>query len=271
VVAVRGYSKGRRVIMVIAIETQVQGNVGEIRFAKPPYNYACPELLRRIADAVAAFDADPRVRATVLVAQGRAFCAGADLAGDESIAGDAGMDAIGGLYAQAERIFRRSKPMVAAVQGAAIGAGLGLALSADLRVAGPAARLSSNFVRLGFHPGFGLTCTLPRLLGAQRASWMMLSAERVKPADALAWGLVDRLADAGAERDVALKMAAEIAANAPLALLAVRATATAGLADEVTAAMRREHAEQSALRGTADYAEGVASVFERRDPNWLGR
>lgn len=260
--------------MTIAVETRVHGPVAEICFAKPPHNYACPELLLQIADALAACDADMAVRATVLVAQGKAFCAGADLAGDESIAGAAGMDAIGGLYVQAERIFRRAKPMVAAVQGAAIGAGLGLALTADFRVAGPSARLSSNFVRLGFHPGFGLTCTLPRLLGAQRATWMMLSAERVKPEDALAWGLVDRLAPAGQEREMALAMAAEIAANALLALLAllaVRATATAGLADDVAAAMRREHAEQSSLRPTLDYAEGVASVFERREAHWLGR
>lgn len=257
--------------MTIAIETDVHGVVGEIRFARPPHNFACPDLLRGIADALEAFDAEPQVRATVLVAQGKAFCAGADLAGDESIAGAAGMDAIGGLYTQATRLFRRAKPMVAAIHGAAIGAGLGLALSADFRVAGPGARLSSNFVRLGFHPGFGLTVTLPRLLGPQRAAWMMLSAERVKPADALAWGLVDRLAPAGEERATALAMAAEIAANAPLALLAVRATVTAGLADDVTAAMRREHAEQTALRATADYAEGVASVFERREANWTGR
>jgi enoyl-CoA hydratase/carnithine racemase len=257
--------------MTIEVETQVRDNLGEIVFAKPPHNFACPELLRQIADALERFDADAQVRCTVLSAKGKAFCAGADLAGDESIAGETGMDAIGGLYVQAERIFRRAKPMVAAVQGAAIGAGLGLALTADFRVAGPAARLSSNFVRLGFHPGFGLTCTLPRLLGPQRATWMMLSAERVKPQDALAWGLVDRLADEGEELAAARAMAAQIAANAPLALLAVRATATAGLADDVVAAMRREHAEQTALRPSLDYAEGVASVFERREAKWLGR
>jgi enoyl-CoA hydratase/carnithine racemase len=257
--------------MAISVQTQVHGHVGEIRFAKPPHNFACPELLRRIGDALDAFDADSQVRASVLVAEGKAFCAGADLAGDESIAGDSGMDAIGGLYVQAERIFRRAKPMVAAVQGAAIGAGLGLALTADFRVAGPGARLSSNFVRLGFHPGFALTCTLPRLIGVQRAAWMSLSAERVKPDDALAWGLVDRLVAQGDERDAALAMASEIAANAPLALLAVRKTVMTGLADEVVAAMRREHAAQTGLRPSADYAEGVASVFERREAIWQGR
>lgn len=256
--------------MAIEIETRVHGNVGEIRFAKPPHNFACPQLLREIADALDRFDEDAAVRCTVLSARGKAFCAGADLAGDESIAGDAGMDAIGGLYVQAERIFRRAKPMVAAIHGAAIGAGLGLALTADFRVAGPGARLSSNFVRLGFHPGFGLTCTLPRLLGPQRSAWMMLSAERVKPDRALDWGLVDRLAEEGQERETAMAMAAEIAANAPLALRAVRATVTAGLADDVAAAMRHEHAEQTALRPTADYVEGVASVFERREARWTG-
>lgn len=254
----------------IAVDVTRKGHVAEVRFSKPPFNYACPRLLARIADALEAIDADPDLRCSVLVADGKAFCAGADLAGDESIVGGDGMAAIGDLYAQAERLFRRRKPMVAAVQGAAIGAGLGLALTADFRVAGPGARFSSNFVRLGFHPGFGLTCTLPRLVGVQKATWLMLSAERMKPDDALACGLADRLAPAGEEAPAAHRMAAEIAENAPLALLAVRATMAGQLADEVVAAMRREHAQQSILKTTADYAEGVASVFERREARFIG-
>ena len=82
---------------------------------------------------------------------------------------------------------------------------------------------------------------------------------------------MDRLAEEGQERQVALEMAAQIAENAPLALLAVRKTAMGTLADDVAAAMRREHAEQTALRPTLDYVEGVASVFERRDAVWQGR
>jgi enoyl-CoA hydratase/carnithine racemase len=255
----------------ITVAVTSTGPVAEVRFARPPLNYASPALLERIADALDVVDADPGLRCSVLVAQGKAFCAGADLAGDASITGGDGMAAIGQLYVQAERLFRRRKPMVAAVHGAAIGAGLGLALTADFRVAGPGARFSSNFVRLGFHPGFALTCTLPRLVGVQKANWLMLSAERMKPHDALACGLVDALAEAGDEVAQAHRMAAQIAANAPLALLAVRATMTAGLADAAVAAMRREHAEQTVLKGTADYAEGVASVFERRDAVFLGR
>lgn len=244
-------------------------HVREIRFSKPPLNYACPDLLSAIADELDAVDSDPDIRCSVLTAEGKAFCAGADLAGDAAIAGADGMAAIGRLYVQAERLFRRKKPMVAAVHGAAIGAGLGLALSADFRVAGPATRFASNFVRLGFHPGFGLTHTLARVVGEQKANWLMLSAERVRPEDALAMGLADRLADDVA--GTAMAMAAEIAANAPLALIAVRRTMQGGLADSVVAALKHEHAEQTALFSTADYAEGVASVFERREATFTGR
>lgn len=257
--------------MSISVTTAIHGHVAEIRFAKPPFNYACPQLLAKIADALDAVDADPALRCSVLVAEGKSFCAGADLAGDEAITGGDGMASIGQLYVHAERLFRRAKPMVAAVHGAAIGAGLGLALTADFRVAGPNTRFSSNFVRLGFHPGFGLTCTLPRLLGEARANWLMLSAERVKPEAALAWGLADRLAAEGEEVAEAHRMAQEVAANAPLALVAVRATMMGDLADRVAAAMRHEHAQQTLLKPTADYAEGVASVFERREANFLGR
>lgn len=257
--------------MTITVTTSTQGHIGEIRFHKPPLNYACPDLLRRIADAIDAFDADPAVRCILLSSEGKSFCAGADLAGDESITAGEGMASIGQLYAEATRIFARKKPMVAAVQGAAIGAGLGLALTADFRIAAPAARFSANFVRLGFHQGFALSYTLPRLLGQQRAAWMLLSAARIKPEEGLGWGLVDRLSGEADLMEMARALAGEIAANAPLALVAVRTTLTEGLAEAVESAMRHEHAQQTLLKPTADYAEGVASVFERREANFTGR
>lgn len=255
----------------MSVTTAVSGHVAEIRFAKPPHNFACAELLRRIADALAEVDERAEVRCSLLIGEGPAFCAGADLAGDDTISGGDGMAAIGAFYAQAERMFRRRKPLVAAVQGAAVGAGLGLALAADFRVAGPRARFSANFVRLGFHPGFALTFTLPRVLGVQRASWMMLSGERVKPEDALAWGLADRLASEDGVIDEARRMAQEIAVNAPLALIDVRATLLDGFADSAAAAMKHEHARQTLLKPTFDHAEGVASVFERREARFEGR
>jgi enoyl-CoA hydratase/carnithine racemase len=257
--------------MTTTVKTTHINRVAEIRFSRPPHNYASPDLLSQIADAVDAFDADPEIRSMVLTADGKSFCAGADLAGDTSMTGDDGMDSISQLYVQAGRLLRRKKPMIAAVQGAAIGAGLGLVLVADFRVATAAARFSANFTRLGFHPGFGLTCSLPRLIGPQKAAWMMLSSERVKADTALAWGLVDRLV---ADDDLlaeAHRMAGEIADNAPLALVAVRSTLMNGFAEEMAATMRHEHVQQSILKATADYREGVASVFERRDANFTGR
>jgi hypothetical protein len=171
------------------LDLAIADPLGIITLANPPLNFLSVELLGAIADAVEACDADLRVRVIVLRAQGKTFCAGADLVG--GAAGESGADglaAIRRLYDQALRLFRRRKPMVAAIGGAAVGAGLGLALSADFRVATPAARFSANFVALGFHPGFAISHTLPRVIGAQRAAWMMLSAERVKGAQALDWG-----------------------------------------------------------------------------------
>ena len=256
--------------MAISVTSAIQGHIGEIRFANPPLNFACPELLMQIADAIDAFDLNADVRCILLSSEGKSFCAGADLAGDESIKGGSGMASIARLYQQALRIFSRQKPMIAAIQGAAIGAGLGLALSADFRIAAPAARFSANFSRLGFHPGFALTQSLPRVIGPQRAAWMMLSSERIKPDDALAWGLVDRLSGQDTLLAEARAMCAQLAANAPLALLAVRKTLTAGFAETARAAMRHEHEQQSLLKPTADHAEGVASVFERRDAHFTG-
>ncbi len=257
--------------MTASVTISRKAHVGEIRFARPPHNFASAGLLGQLADAIDVLDADPQVRCSVLLSEGRSFCAGADLAGDDAMAGSDGMAQIGQFYVQAERMFRRTKPIVAAIQGAAVGAGLGLALAADFRVIAPAARFSCNFVALGFHPGFGLSHTLPRLLGAQRASWMMLSAQRVKPEAAVAWGLADRLVGQDDLIAEAKRMAQDIAENAPLALLSVRASAQGNLADEVARAMAREHAAQTQLKGTADYAEGVAAVFERRMARFLGR
>ncbi len=250
---------------------QVADHLGIITLAHPPLNFLSVELLGQIADAVDACDADPRVRAIVLRAEGKTFCAGADLVG--GAAGESGPDglaAIRRLYDQALRLFARRKPMIAAVGGAAVGAGLGLALAADFRIASPAARFCANFVALGFHPGFAISHTLPRVVGQQRAAWMMLSAERVKGEQALHWGLVDRLVSAQELDAAALAMAGAVAANGPLALVEVRTTLARGLAQEVASMLDHELARQALLRETADYAEGVAAVFERRPARFTG-
>jgi enoyl-CoA hydratase/carnithine racemase len=161
---------------------------------------------------------------------------------------------------------------VAAVQGAAIGGGLGLALSADFRVATAASRFSANFARLGFHHGFALTVTLPAVVGRQAAADLLLTGRRVGGEEAFALGLCDRLAG-DAEGDLmtdALAYAGELAGSGPLAVRAIRATLRLGLVDAARAAMEQECAEQLHLQGTADFAEGIRATAERRAPRFTG-
>ncbi len=202
-------------------------------------------------------------RAIVLASEGRHFCAGLDFAGN------AGQD-IAALYDVALRLFAAPLPVVAAVQGAAIGGGCGLALSADFRLATPGSRFSANFSRLGFHHGFALTVTLPAAVGRQAAADLLLTGRRVGGEQALALGLCDRLADEDDLRAQAIGYAGELAAAGPLAVRAIRATLRQGLVEDTRVAMAHELVEQTRLRDTADFAEGVRAAAERRDPFFHG-
>ncbi|WP_374573376.1 enoyl-CoA hydratase/isomerase family protein [Phenylobacterium sp.] len=246
------------------------GFVATVEINRPPNNHVSVELMRDLADELGKLDADNGCRAIVLCSAGKPFCAGADLVSPQGIGGS-GMSGIAPLYDQAVRLFSVEKPVVAAVQGAAVGAGLGLALVADFRVAAPEARFTANFVKLGFHPGFGLTYTLPRLIGHQRAELMFLTGRRIKADEALAWGLVDEVAPLEALRERAHALAAEIAENAPLAVVATRKTLRGEVAAAVRAQTAHEHEQQAILRVTEDFAEGVRAVQERRPGVFVGR
>ncbi len=252
------------------LDVEIHNHVALLVFKNPPNNFATVGLLRLIADALEKLDVDAQVRAIVLASEGKPFCAGADLVSPNGF-GAQGSDPLREFYDQALRIFSCRKPIIAAVQGAAIGAGLGLAVAADFRVASREARFSANFVKLGFHPGFGLTCTLPRVIGQQRAAEMFLTAERYKTDDIAAWGLVDRIASAENLRETALAFANDIAVNAPLSLLATRATLRGDLVEQVRATLLHEHAEQLKLQPTDDFAEGIRAMTERRLGNFVGR
>jgi enoyl-CoA hydratase/carnithine racemase len=138
-------------------------------------------------------------------------------------------------------------------------------------VVAPEARFAANFANLGFHPGFGLSYTLPRIIGTQRASLMFYTGRRIKGEEAVAWGLGDILAPAEELRAVARNLAAEIAACAPLAVRSTRATMRAGLAEAVKAQLEHELSEQDRLRQTEDFQEGVRAVRERRPGRFIGK
>jgi enoyl-CoA hydratase/carnithine racemase len=251
------------------VAVSIQGHVAVVTLDRPPNNHVSVELMRDLADALDDIDGQIELRASVLKTAGKAFCAGADLVNPGGV-GASGMHGINPLYVEAVRLFSAKKPIVAAVQGAAVGAGLGLALVADFRVAAPEARFTSNFVKLGFHPGFGISHTLPRVIGQQRALLMCLTGRRLNGQEALDWGLADVLAPLEELEAVALKLANEIAENAPLAVQATRATFRAGLAEAVKTQTDHEMKEQTWLRQTKDFAEGVRAVNERRAGKFVG-
>jgi enoyl-CoA hydratase/carnithine racemase len=247
------------------------GHLATIEIRRPPNNFVSVTLVAEIADALEALDRDPGCRAIVLCAEGKHFCAGADFSARGPDGRGEPVERGRHLYKEAVRLWRTGKPIVAAVQGAAVGAGLGLAVMADFRVACPEARLSANFTRMGFHPGFGLTATLPRLVGAQNAALMFYTGRRFTGEEALAMGLIDRLVPAEQLRAAATALAAEIAEAGPLAIVATRETLRRGLAEAVQAATEREYQEQTWLRQTEDFRAGTRAMAERRLPVFTGR
>lgn len=243
-----------------------------VTLRRPPHNLLTAPMLGALADAVEA--AAGEARAAVLCSEGRSFCAGANFRSSDAPDPTEGGDFVsvtGAFYAHAARIFESRIPLVAAVQGAAIGAGLGLALACDVRVAGERGWFQANFVRLGIHPGFAISVMLPRIVGPGRAADLLLTARRVEADEALRIGLCEQVVAAGTELAAAREVAEEIARGAPLALVATRATLRQGLAGAAREAMAHELAEQAALAGTEDAVEGVAAMLAGRHPRFTGR
>jgi 2-(1,2-epoxy-1,2-dihydrophenyl)acetyl-CoA isomerase len=245
-------------------------HVATVEIHRPPSNFFDVHLIRRLSDVFSSFDDDTGVRAIVLCSEGRHFCAGADF-NAQSRAEPLKEAGAGDLYHEAVRLFDAKTPSVAAVQGAAIGGGLGLALAADFRVTCAEGRFAANFSRLGFHQGFGLSVTLPGVVGQQAAMELLYTGRRIDGTEAARIGLADRLVDLSEVRAEAHRFALEIAAAGPLAVASIRQTLRGDLAGRVREITVREDAEQVRLRSTADFAEGIAASGARREPVFIGK
>ncbi|MEV0896008.1 enoyl-CoA hydratase/isomerase family protein [Actinoplanes sp. NPDC049802] len=250
------------------LSVTVEDGIALLEMRRPPANHFDEALIGRIVDAARDLDGGSGCRVIVLASEGRHFCAGADFGGGEFAADH--VDAAERLYRRAVELFDVRTPIVAAVQGTAVGGGLGLACAADFRVAEAGTRFVANFARLGFHQGFGVSVTLPELIGRQAATDMLLTGRRVGGEEAFRLGLADRLAEPGRVRETARRLAAEIAASAPIAVRSIRATLRGDLAERVRKALDHELAEQRIHWATRDSAEGIRASLERRAPVFTG-
>ena len=253
---------------VMDLKMTLKDQVGVVEIKRPPNNHFDYKLISSIADSFDSFDQDSKCRSIVLCSEGKHFCAGANFGKDRDMHDKT--DPYSELYKQAVRLFRNKKPIIVAVQGGAIGGGLGLSLVADFRIGCLESRFSANFSRLGFHQGFGTTVTLPRVVGNQNAAMMMLTGRRLKGKEALDIGLIDYLVPLTEVRSRSVELAKEISEAGPLAVQSIRSTIRQGLADQVEEIVDWELSEQIRLQSTDDFKEGIAASLERRKPKFSG-
>jgi 2-(1,2-epoxy-1,2-dihydrophenyl)acetyl-CoA isomerase len=255
-----------------ALRWTVADGVGTITLDRPDaLNSLEATLKRELLAVLREADRDRTVRAVVLTGAGRAFCAGQDL--KERLApGATPLDVeVRERYNPIVLAVRRlSKPIVAAINGVAAGAGASLALACDLRIAAEGASFVLAFGRIGLVPDSGASWFLPRLVGAARAAELLYLPDPLSAADALRIGLVSRVVPAAALMTEAGAIAARLAAGAPKALALTKRALDRSLEVGLAEALDHEASLQGIAGRTADHAEGLAAFVEKRPPRFSG-
>jgi len=251
-----------------------RGGVALLRLNRPEsLNALDRTLVEALGSALEQATADPSVRAIVLGGEGGAFCSGADLkeALRELDAGGALGERLASFQKSIHLIAGAAQPVIAAVDGPAVGFGADLALACDLRVLSERAYFEEKFVGIGLMPDGGGTFHLPRLIGLARALELLLLGERIDAKRALELGLTSRVLPPGEHLDAALTLAARLAEGPPLALAAIKRATRDSLHGTLADALEREAAGQAKLLASADLREGVAAWMAKRKPNFSGR
>lgn len=253
------------------IKVAVDGEVASIVLARPEARNAMTvELGQRFAEAVSTVAASS-ARAVIVSGEGSVFSAGGDFGFlEERLRSSAEENRVAMRRFYDAFLSVRSLPMpcIAAVHGAAIGAGLCFAMACDLRLAAQGTKLSVNFVKLGLHPGMGATWLLPRLVGPARAAELLMTGRQIDAVEAARIGLVNEVVPADRLLERAREVAQELAAAGPVAVRQVKQSLRAD--DGLEAALDAEAAAQAVSYATKDLAEGVAAARERRAPNFTG-
>jgi enoyl-CoA hydratase/carnithine racemase len=253
-----------------ALLVSAEGGVAWVTLNRPTRKNAIDQSLRaRLADRLAELDADPGVRVVVITGAGDAFCAGVDLK-EAPVAPGPVPSITGSLPPVAAALGRMRKPTIAAVNGPALGGGFELVLAADIRIAADTARFALTEVRIGSMPGSGGTQRLVRAVPRAIAMHLLLTGDAVDAAEALHLGLLSEVVPADALRDRAAAIAARIASNAPLSVLAIKASVRAGERD-LEAGLAAERQLWDLLSTTEDREEGRAAFRQKRPPEFKGR
>ncbi|MCR2799297.1 enoyl-CoA hydratase/isomerase family protein [Microbacterium sp. zg-Y818] len=237
-----------------------EDGVGVVEVLHGPESYVTVFVLRDLLAALRELDADPHCGAIIVRSEGKHFCAGRDWATARDPE-----DSAEAIYAVAPGLLELRTPWIAELTGGSIGVGMGLALCADYRVAADTSYLWPKFVRIGIHHGFGLTATLPWLVGPQRATELLSLGARVGMDEAHQWGLVDRVAPLEEITAAAHTLAAELAAQPREALAAIRETMRAPLRERFAAAIAHERAAQTALHGSKDFQQATGGGYRYRE------
>lgn len=250
--------------------TEDRGSVRVVTLNRPERRNAIDVPLRlALGDVIEKAMADPAVRVIVITGAGRGFCAGGDISTMSRMGEAESRPRTEAAQRVTRAIWSGPKPVIAAVEGAAFGAGVSLALACDRVVAANNAIFSTAFTGVGLAGDMGIFASLPARVGPARAGQLMLLPQKLNGQQAYDIGLVDAVVPPGAALDAALADAARIATVAPLAVRELKAMLAAWPAEPMTV-LDREAEAQIRLFDTADFAEGIDAFHERRTPIFEG-
>jgi len=262
-----------------AVVLSQDGHVATLTLNQPDkLNPMSPELIEDLPGVIAAIHANESVRAVVITGAGRAFSAGADFRTLSGLIEETGLEGIAGIHAGISQLYAAflpiaeiEVPVIAAINGHAVGGGLGIALLADIRIVAEEAKIGANFARLGIHPGLGISHRLIRAVGHQAASELLFTGRLMRGREAAEMGLCLKALPAEEVLPAALVLAREIAGSAPLAVRAIKKTLRTAGEEDLHSVLQTEAMAQAILSQTADAAEGIQAQMARRTPEFEGR
>ncbi|MFD2371050.1 enoyl-CoA hydratase-related protein [Brevibacillus sp. GCM10020057] len=256
----------------MTVTLRKEGLIGVLTLERPDvYNCLNLELLVTLRRLIAEIALDPDIRALIVTGAGdKAFCSGADLKERKTMSPQQVQVYIRTIRDTFTELEKLPKPTIAAINGLALGGGTELALACDLRIMSEKAQMGLTETSLGIIPGAGGTQRLPRLVGKGIAKELIFSARRVRPEEALAIGLVNRVVPADQLLAAAMTMAEEIAANAPLALAQAKFAIDCGLEVDLASGLQIESNAYQLLIPTRDRLEGLDAFQQKRKPVYRG-